>query len=80
MRFRLGVARFRAEGGGGEELEAARARLLESGDLEVAAEADVLLAELAFRQGDLVDAFARLERAVATCSPMSRRRGRRRTC
>ena len=64
VRFRLGVARFRAEAGGGEELENARARLLESGDLEVAAEADVLLAELAFRQGDLADAFARLERAV----------------
>ena len=76
MRFRLGVARFRAEGGGGEELEAARARLLESGDLEVAAEADVLLAELAFRQGDLVDAFARLERAVALLAdePSSRQK------
>ena len=76
VRFRLGVARFRAEGGGGEELEAARARLLESGDLEVAAEADVLLAELAFRQGELVDAFARLERAVALLAgePSSRQK------
>ena len=60
----------------GEELETARARLLESGDLEVAAEADVLLAELAFRQGDLLDAFARLERAVALLAgePSSRQK------
>jgi class 3 adenylate cyclase/tetratricopeptide (TPR) repeat protein len=64
VRFRLGVARFRAEGAGGDELERARERLLADGDREMAAEADVLLAELAFRQGDLEDAFARLERAA----------------
>ena len=41
MLFRLGTARFHAVGTGGEVLERARAQLLERGDVERAAEAEV---------------------------------------
>ncbi len=76
VRLRLGIARFRAEGTGGDELERARVELVAEGRQPAAAEADVLLAELAFRQGDLDDAFARLERATASLEsePASRQK------
>ncbi len=64
LRFRLGTARFRAAGGGADELEQAHALLLAAGDVERAAEVDVLLAELSFRQGDVDGAFGRLEAAA----------------
>jgi class 3 adenylate cyclase/tetratricopeptide (TPR) repeat protein len=63
VRLMLGIARFRAEGAGREDLERASDGLLALGDREAAAEASVLLAELRFRQGDLEGAFALLERA-----------------
>jgi class 3 adenylate cyclase/tetratricopeptide (TPR) repeat protein len=65
LRFQLGTARFRAEGGGSEDLEQARELLLAAADVDRAAEADVLLAELRFRQGDVDGAFAQLETAAA---------------
>jgi class 3 adenylate cyclase/tetratricopeptide (TPR) repeat protein len=60
LRLQLGIARFRAEGSGEEELERAHGQLLEAGDPEHAAEAAVLLAELRFRQGDTEAAAALL--------------------
>ena len=66
LRFHLGTARFRAEGGGSADLEQAHSLLLAEGDVERAAEADVLLAELRFRQGDVDGAFGRLEAAAAS--------------
>jgi class 3 adenylate cyclase len=60
-----GRAVFWAEAAGGEALESARAGLLAAGDRELAAEADVLLAELAWARGDRDAAFDRLENAAA---------------
>jgi tetratricopeptide (TPR) repeat protein len=59
-----GRAWFRAEGGGGEVLEEALSELLEDGTRELAAEAEVILGELQFRQGDRGAAFARFEHAL----------------
>jgi class 3 adenylate cyclase/tetratricopeptide (TPR) repeat protein len=63
--FRLGTARFRAVGTGGEVLERARAQLLERGDVERAAEAEVMLAEETWMQGHGDAGFAYLEHAAA---------------
>ena len=65
LRLRLGRARFRAEAGGADDLEQAHELLLAGGDVRRAASADVMLAELRFRQGDVDGAFARLEAAAA---------------
>ena len=65
LRLRLGRARFRAEAGGADDLEQAHELLLAAGDVRRAASADVMLAELRFRQGDLDGAFTRLENAAA---------------
>ncbi len=65
LRLRLGRARFRAEAGGADDLEQAHELLLAAGDVRRAASADVMLAELRFRQGDVDGAFARLEAAAA---------------
>jgi class 3 adenylate cyclase/tetratricopeptide (TPR) repeat protein len=62
--FRLGAARFRAVGTGGEVLERARAQLLECGDIERAAEAEVMLAEETWMQGHGDAGFAHLEHAA----------------
>jgi class 3 adenylate cyclase/tetratricopeptide (TPR) repeat protein len=62
--FSYGRAWFRAEGGGGEVLEEALSELLEDGTIELAAEAEVILGELKFRQGDRGAAFARFEHAL----------------
>ena len=65
LRLRLGRARFRAEAGGADDLEQLHELLLAAGDVRRAASADVMLAELRFRQGDLDGAFTRLENAAA---------------
>jgi tetratricopeptide (TPR) repeat protein len=65
LRLRLGRARFRAEAGGADELERAHELLLEAGDVRRAASADVMLAELRFRQGDVDGAFGRLEASAS---------------
>jgi class 3 adenylate cyclase/tetratricopeptide (TPR) repeat protein len=65
LMFRLGTARFRAVGTGGEVLERAQAQLLERGDVELAAEAKVMLAEETWMQGRPDAAFEHLERAAA---------------
>jgi class 3 adenylate cyclase/tetratricopeptide (TPR) repeat protein len=63
--FHYGKAWFRAEGGGGEVLEEALQELLMQGNSELAAEAEVMLGELRFRQGDHDGAFVRFEHALA---------------
>jgi tetratricopeptide (TPR) repeat protein len=63
--FRLGSARFRAVGTGGEVLEQAHAQLLERGDVELAAEAEVMLAEETWMQGRPDAGFEHLEHAAA---------------
>jgi class 3 adenylate cyclase/tetratricopeptide (TPR) repeat protein len=63
--FHYGKAWFRAEGGGGEVLEEALHELLVQGNSELAAEAEVMLGELRFRQGDRDGAFVRFEHALA---------------
>ncbi len=63
--FRLGTARFHAVGTGGEVLERARAQLLERGDVERAAEAEVMLAEATWMQGHGDVGLTHLEHAAA---------------
>src|SRR2546425_12113209 len=50
--FRYGKARFEAEGAGEDVLAKARDELIAAGDREAAAEAEVMLADLAFREGE----------------------------
>src|SRR4029450_10732640 len=63
--FHYGKASFRAEGGGIETLEEARDELLLQGNGEMAAEAEVMLGDLEFRQGNHERAFARFNNALA---------------
>jgi class 3 adenylate cyclase len=63
--LRLGRARCRAEGAGEEELAAARDLFLASQEPVPAAEAEMLLGELAFLGGRGGERAARLERALA---------------
>ena len=63
--FQYGKAWFHAEGGGVEALEEAREELLLQGDGEMAAEAEVILGDLEFRQGNHDRSFARFEHALA---------------
>jgi class 3 adenylate cyclase/tetratricopeptide (TPR) repeat protein len=63
--LRLGRARCRADGGGEEELTAARELFLAAGQEVAAAEAEMLLGELAFLGGRGEERAARLERALA---------------
>jgi tetratricopeptide (TPR) repeat protein len=63
--FHHGKASFRAEGGGVEALEEARDELLLQGNGEMAAEAEVMLGDLEFRQGNHERAFARFDNALA---------------
>jgi class 3 adenylate cyclase/tetratricopeptide (TPR) repeat protein len=63
--FHYGKSWFRAEGGGEEVLEEALQELLIQENSELAAEAEVMLGELRFRQGDRDGAFARFEHALA---------------
>jgi class 3 adenylate cyclase/tetratricopeptide (TPR) repeat protein len=65
LRFRHGRALFFAEEAGGDALAEARDALLEAGDREAAAEAEVLLGGLSFRQGQGDRASAHYERAAA---------------
>jgi class 3 adenylate cyclase/tetratricopeptide (TPR) repeat protein len=62
--FRLGSARFRSVASGSEVLEQAVARLLEVGDVERAAEAEVMLGEEIWMQGRREDGLRRVERAA----------------
>jgi class 3 adenylate cyclase/tetratricopeptide (TPR) repeat protein len=62
--FRLGSARFRSAGTGGEVLERALDRLLERGDAERAAEVEVMLGEQTWMQGRRDEGFRHLERAA----------------
>jgi class 3 adenylate cyclase/tetratricopeptide (TPR) repeat protein len=61
--FRLGLAQFRATGFGGPTLREAAAALLELGDLARAAEAEVMIGEEVWMQGQREEGFAHLERA-----------------
>jgi class 3 adenylate cyclase/tetratricopeptide (TPR) repeat protein len=65
--YELGRARFLHLEEGGEELEAARERFVASGDTERAAEAELLLAQIAWRrgQGDVVRQHLEEARALA---------------
>jgi tetratricopeptide (TPR) repeat protein len=63
--FRLGSARFRAAGTGGELLAQSAEQLLAAGDAERAAEAEVMLGEEIWMQGRRRVGFVHLERAVA---------------
>jgi tetratricopeptide (TPR) repeat protein len=49
----LGTARNRSEGGGREVLNEARERLLANGDLDLAAVAEIVLADVCWHEGDL---------------------------
>jgi class 3 adenylate cyclase/tetratricopeptide (TPR) repeat protein len=62
--FQYGKASFRAEGRGIEALEEARDELLLQGNAEMAAEAEVMLGDLEFRQGNHERAFARFDNAL----------------
>jgi class 3 adenylate cyclase/tetratricopeptide (TPR) repeat protein len=62
--FRLGQARFHGEAAGAETLAEARDALLASGDTETAAEAIVMLGELAWTEGQTEDAFRSFEEAA----------------
>jgi class 3 adenylate cyclase/tetratricopeptide (TPR) repeat protein len=63
--LRLGRARCRGEMAGHDELSAAREALLAAGEPVAAAEAEMLLGELAFLQGRGEDREAHLDRALA---------------
>ncbi len=64
--LRYGQALFRAEGGGAEVLAEAAAELLDAGELEPAAEAEVLLADLLMiGQGRREEAAAHFEHAAS---------------
>ncbi|HEY6710614.1 MAG TPA: AAA family ATPase, partial [Actinomycetota bacterium] len=63
--LRLGRARVRGEMAGQDELTAAREALLGAGDPVAAAEAEMLLGELAFLQGRGEDREAATDRALA---------------
>ena len=70
--FRLGKARFHSQQAGAEELATAREALLERGERERAAEADVMLSALLTGQGERGRAREHLERAAALlegCAP-----------
>jgi class 3 adenylate cyclase/tetratricopeptide (TPR) repeat protein len=62
--FRLGSARFRSVASGSEMLEQAVERLLEVGDVERAAEAEVMLGEEIWMQGRRDEGLRRVERAA----------------
>jgi class 3 adenylate cyclase/tetratricopeptide (TPR) repeat protein len=62
--FRLGQARFHAEAAGAETLAEARDALLGSGDVEIAAEAIVMLGELDWTAGETEGAFRSFEAAA----------------
>jgi class 3 adenylate cyclase/tetratricopeptide (TPR) repeat protein len=62
--FRYGRARFHAESAGTEVLADAREGLLAAGDREAAAEAIVMLGELAWMRGETDAAFRNFEEAV----------------
>ena len=68
--FRLGRARYLRLEEGGEELAEARERLLARGDRELAAEAVLMLTDIAWRQGRGEDARARLDDARALVSDL----------
>ena len=60
----VGKARAASGSGGVDELEAARVRLLQAGDVRGAAEADVLTGRLLLMQGQTPDAALRFDRAL----------------
>jgi class 3 adenylate cyclase/tetratricopeptide (TPR) repeat protein len=62
--FRYGRARFHAESAGTEDLAEAREALLAAGDRETAAEAIVMLGELAWMRGETDPAFRHFEDAA----------------
>jgi tetratricopeptide (TPR) repeat protein len=63
LRFRYGRALFYAEETGEDVFTEARDALLAAGDLETAAEAEVFLGELSFRDGDRDGSFEHYARA-----------------
>jgi predicted ATPase/class 3 adenylate cyclase len=63
--FRYGRARFNAESAGAEVLAEAREALLSAGDRETAAEAIVMLGELAWMKAETEVAFRHFEEAAA---------------
>jgi class 3 adenylate cyclase len=65
LELRLGRARCQGEGAGQEELARARDGLLAGGERALAAEAEMLLGELAFLHGRGEERAARLDRALA---------------
>jgi class 3 adenylate cyclase/tetratricopeptide (TPR) repeat protein len=75
--FRLGQARHFAEDEGVDELTEAREGLVASGDLERAAECDVIVAEMIWRRLRREEALARLEQARALLAdrPPTRAKG-----
>jgi class 3 adenylate cyclase/tetratricopeptide (TPR) repeat protein len=77
--LRYGQALFRAEGGGGEVLSEAAAELLDAGELEHSAEAEVLLGDLLMiSHGQREEAAAHFEHASALLAerPPSRSKAR----
>jgi class 3 adenylate cyclase/tetratricopeptide (TPR) repeat protein len=64
LRFRHGKALFWAEESGAEALSEARDALLAAGDRGTAAEAEVMLGKLAFRQGRGTDSVERFRSAL----------------
>ena len=66
--FRFGKARFHGEASGADTLDEARGALLESSDIETAAEAIVMLGELHWIHGETEAAFQEFERAAELLS------------
>jgi hypothetical protein len=68
--FRYGKVRYLREQRGGEELELARDRLLAAGDLETAAEAEIMLADIAWHAGQRDEMAVHLEAARSLVAHM----------
>ena len=73
---RYGLARFHATETGEDELARAVEGLLAAGDGETAAEAQVILVELAWKRGDRATAYERLERAEEMAAGLSASRAK----
>jgi class 3 adenylate cyclase/tetratricopeptide (TPR) repeat protein len=72
--FRLGRARYLRDEEGGNELETAQGGLLAAGDRDMAAEAALLLSDLAWKSGRRADVLQHLEqaRSLVAGTPPSR--------
>jgi class 3 adenylate cyclase/tetratricopeptide (TPR) repeat protein len=74
--FRHGRSLFHSEGAGADELAEAAARLVNAGDLEAAAEAEIMLGEVLWTRGERGGAFEHFESATALLAAEPASRGK----